>query len=77
MLLISSFIGGCAGSTGGGLKVIRVWLLMLQASRELKRLIHPRALLSISVGYKALSERVIDAVWGFSLPIFLYTLYVC
>tara|TARA_B100001094_G_scaffold332855_1_gene406889 strand:- start:6718 stop:8115 length:1398 start_codon:yes stop_codon:yes gene_type:complete len=73
MLLISSFIGGCAGSTGGGLKVIRVWLLMLQASRELKRLVHPRALFSISVGQKALPERVIDAVWGFfSAYIFVY-----
>ena len=37
----------------------------LQASRELKRLVHPRAMFSISIGKKALPERVIDAVWGF------------
>jgi len=35
LLLCSSFIGGCAGSTGGGLKVIRILLLYLQGSREL------------------------------------------
>ncbi|NMR78023.1 potassium transporter TrkG, partial [Vibrio alginolyticus] len=42
LLLFSSFIGGCAGSTGGGMKVIRILLLTLQGARELKRLVHPR-----------------------------------
>ncbi|GLP97690.1 TrkH family potassium uptake protein [Paraferrimonas sedimenticola] len=65
LLIFSSFIGGCAGSTGGGMKVIRVVLLFLQGSRELKRLVHPKAIYSIRLGSKALSNRVIDAVWGF------------
>ncbi|GEM81196.1 TrkH family potassium uptake protein [Vibrio superstes] len=65
LLLFSSFIGGCAGSTGGGMKVIRVLLLTLQGFRELKRLVHPRAVFTIKLGNKALSSRVIDAVWGF------------
>lgn len=65
LLLLSSFIGGCAGSTGGGMKVIRILLLSLQGARELKRLIHPRAVYSIKVGGNTLPSRVIDAVWGF------------
>lgn len=65
LLLFSSFIGGCAGSTGGGLKVIRVFLLSIQGFREMKRLIHPRALYPIKLGGNALPQRVIDAVWGF------------
>lgn len=65
LLLFSSFIGGCAGSTGGGLKVIRVLLLTLQGGRELKRLVHPKAVFPIKVGGKVLSQRVVDAVWGF------------
>lgn len=65
LLLFSSFIGGCAGSTGGGMKVIRILLLSLQGARELKRLIHPRAIYTIKVGNKALPQRVVDAVWGF------------
>lgn len=65
LLLFSSFIGGCAGSTGGGLKVIRILLLSLQGGRELKRLIHPRAVFPIKIGDKALPQRVVDAVWGF------------
>ncbi len=65
LLLFSSFIGGCAGSTGGGMKVIRILLLSLQGSRELKRLVHPRAIYTIKVGNKALPQQVVDAVWGF------------
>ncbi|CAD6512967.1 Trk system potassium transporter TrkH [Candidatus Profftia tarda] len=65
LLLCSAFIGGCAGSTGGGLKVIRILLLFLQGSRELKRLVHPNAVYSIKLGNRALPERILEAVWGF------------
>ncbi len=65
LLLFSSFIGGCAGSTGGGMKVIRMLLLSLQGVRELKRLVHPRAVYTIKIGKNALPQRVVDAVWGF------------
>lgn len=65
LLIFASFIGGCGGSTAGGVKVMRVVLLLKQGSRELKRLVHPRGLFSIRIGDKALPERVIDAVWGF------------
>jgi len=65
LLLMSSFIGGCAGSTGGGMKVIRILLLNLQGIRELKRLVHPKAVFKIKLGNKALPDRVIEAIWGF------------
>jgi len=70
LLLFSSFIGGCAGSTGGGLKVIRFLMLFKQGIREIMRLIHPSALISVKIGNKPLPERVINAVWGF------FSLYV-
>ncbi len=70
LLLFSSFIGGCAGSTGGGLKVIRFLLLFRQGVREIKRLVHPNALIPVKIGNKPLPERVINAVWGF------FSLYV-
>ena len=50
LLLFASFIGGCAGSTGGGLKVVRVLVLYLQGKRELNRLIHPNFSLSDKIG---------------------------
>jgi len=65
LLLCSAFIGGCAGSTGGGLKVIRILLLFKQGSRELKRLVHPNAVYTIKLGNRALPERILEAVWGF------------
>jgi trk system potassium uptake protein TrkH len=65
MLLFTSFIGGCAGSTGGGMKVIRFLLLFKQGLREITRLVHPNAQIPVKVGNKALPERVIEAVWGF------------
>ncbi len=65
LLIFSSFIGGCAGSTGGGLKVIRVFLLYLQGKREVERLIHPKAVYSVKLGDRAMPERVVEAVWGF------------
>lgn len=65
MLLFLSFVGGCAGSTGGGMKVIRFLLLFKQGLREIMRVIHPNAVLSIKVGGKPLQPRVIESVWGF------------
>ena len=65
LLIFSSFIGGCAGSTGGGLKVIRVLLLYLQGKREVERLIHPKAVYSVKLGDRAMPDKVVEAVWGF------------
>ncbi|WP_196139830.1 TrkH family potassium uptake protein [Aliikangiella sp. G2MR2-5] len=65
LLLFASFIGGCAGSTGGGMKVIRFLLLFKQGAREIKKLIHPSAIFKIRVGGNSLSENIIEAVWGF------------
>ncbi|MCO6412872.1 MAG: potassium transporter [Thiogranum sp.] len=65
LLLFTSFIGASAGSTGGGMKVIRFLLLFKQGVREINRLIHPNAQIPVKVGNKAVPERVIEAVWGF------------
>jgi len=65
LLLYVSFIGGCSGSTGGGIKVIRILLLVKQGVRELQRLVHPNAQIAVKIGKKAMSEKVIEAVWGF------------
>ena len=65
LLIFSCFIGACAGSTCGGIKVIRILLLFKQGIREIKRLIHPNAIFTIKIGDKPISERIIEAVWGF------------
>ncbi|MBD3610811.1 MAG: potassium transporter [Gammaproteobacteria bacterium] len=65
LLLFVSFIGGCAGSTGGGMKVIRFLLLLKQGKREIMKLIHPSAQIPIRMGGKSVSPGVIESVWGF------------
>lgn len=65
LLLFASFIGACAGSTGGGLKVIRILLLYKQGYREILRLIHPNAIITIKMGGRPVNDRVVNAVWGF------------
>jgi trk system potassium uptake protein TrkH len=66
-------MGGCAGSTGGGIKVIRILLIFKQGVREIQRLIHPNAVIPIKVGNTSVSDRVVDAVWGFfSVYVFAY-----
>jgi trk system potassium uptake protein TrkH len=65
LLIFISFIGACAGSTGGGMKVIRFLLLLRQGVRELNRLVHPSAQIPVKIGRKAMSDKVISAVWGF------------
>jgi len=65
LLLFTSFIGGCAGSTGGGMKVIRVLLLVKQGMRELMRLVHPNAQVVVKIGNTPVSNTIIDADWGF------------
>ena len=65
LLIFISFMGACAGSTGGGLKVIRVLLLFKQGMREVRRLIHPNAIINIKLGSGPVQESVINAIWGF------------
>jgi trk system potassium uptake protein TrkH len=65
LLLFSSFIGGCAGSTGGGMKVMRCLLLYKQGVREVHRLVHPSAEVPVKLGRNPVPQRVVDSVWGF------------
>ena len=69
LLICIAFIGGCAGSTAGGMKVYRVILLYRQSIREIHRLVHPHAVIQIKIGGQRTSDTIISAVWGF---FFLY-----
>jgi trk system potassium uptake protein TrkH len=65
LLILASFVGGSAGSTAGGIKVIRCLLIAKQGVREIIRLVHPNAEIPVKLGNKAVPFRVVDAVWGF------------
>jgi len=65
LLMLVTFVGGSAGSTGGGMKVIRWQLVLKQAQRELMRLVHPNAAVAVKFGDKAVAGRVLAAITGF------------
>lgn len=75
VLLILMFIGGSAGSTGGAIKNIRILLLLKQAYREFRKLIHPQAVTPIRLGDKVVSENVMRNITGFFfLYIFIFVI---
>jgi len=65
LLLLVSALGGCAGATTGGFKIVRVYLLTKQGIRELQRLVHPRSVVPLKLGGRTLNQEVANAVWGF------------
>ncbi len=66
-LFILMFVGGCAGSTAGGIKVIRGLVVARTIGRDIYRGIHPRAVLPLKLGSKVISEEVRMAVLGLVL----------
>jgi trk system potassium uptake protein TrkH len=65
VLIMTGFMVGCAGSTSGGVKVVRLILFVKQAMREMRRLIHPNAELPIKLQGKVVPDSVVYAVGGF------------
>ena len=65
LLLLAAFAGGCAGSTAGGIKLVRVLMIYLQGMREVRRLIHPNGVFPIKLGTMPVSDRLIESVWSF------------
>jgi len=65
LLLLLAFMGGCGGSTAGGIKVIRVMLICKQGLKELRQLVHPNAMLPVKLGNRSVPERIVIAVWSF------------
>jgi trk system potassium uptake protein len=67
LLMFLGCFASCAGSTGGGIKMVRMVLLIKQARRELVRIIHPRVVNPVTLGGEVLPASVMNAVLGFML----------
>ncbi len=65
LLIYISFVGGCGGSTAGGIKVLRVLLMVKQGAQEVRQLIHPHAVLPLRLGRRIVDPRLARSVWGF------------
>jgi len=65
LLLLSAFMFSCSGSTGGGVKVVRLALFILQALREMTKLVHPSAELLLKFDGRVVPNQIVYAVGGF------------
>jgi trk system potassium uptake protein TrkH len=74
LILLLLFVGGCAGSTAGGLKVVRVLVLAKIVRLEIWNLLHPRAILHIKVNGKKISQVSLNSITAFFM---LYMWILC
>lgn len=65
ILLLLMFIGASAGSTGGGIKCVRIWLLLKYSYTELLKQLHPRAIITVRLDHKPVSEDILKGVAAF------------
>ncbi|NLD35728.1 MAG: TrkH family potassium uptake protein [Desulfatiglans sp.] len=70
LLLVAMFLGGMAGSTAGGIKTMRVMLLVKHGYHEIFRVIHPHAVTTIKLNGRAVPQETLSSIWGF------FTLYL-
>ncbi len=76
MLMLLMFVGACAGSTGGGIKVARFAIMVKTAAREIRHLLHPRAVTSVTFCGKPVEEDTIKGTFAF-LVLYFFLLAGC
>jgi trk system potassium uptake protein TrkH len=76
LLILISFVGGCGGSTAGGMKVVRVMLLVKQGLLEVRRLVHPRALQRLRLGRRSVEPQLMQAIWGY-FAVYMISFIAC
>ena len=67
ILIIVMFIGACAGSTGGGIKVVRILILLRHSRTELFKALHPRAVKSVKFNNKTVPDEIISSIVSFTV----------
>jgi trk system potassium uptake protein TrkH len=65
VLFLLFFVGGCAGSTGGSVKVVRIMIVLKKIGVDLRRLLRPHAVLPVRVGERAIPDAVVTSVTTF------------
>lgn len=70
MLVCLMFVGGCAGSTGGGMKIIRAVLLTRRSLQEAKKIIYPQAVIPLKLNNQVIKEDTVNTIFSF------FTLYI-
>jgi trk system potassium uptake protein TrkH len=75
IMFMLMFFGGSAGSTGGGIKIMRILLFLKNSTMELKRLIHPNAVIPVRFNQNAVSPEILNNVFAF-ISFYLLTVII-
>jgi len=83
LLVMMMFVGGCAGSTGGGIKIVRIFIMWKKMIKEVRQFMRPQAVLQIKLGGKPVEEEIVSHIAAFftifiivfALASFLMTFY--
>ncbi|MBZ4654854.1 MAG: trkH [Peptococcaceae bacterium] len=75
ILVALMFVGGCAGSTGGSIKVGRILVLLKQCLLELQKVVHPRAIMSLKIGGKNVPNDIVINILQFFFIYMLITVF--
>lgn len=65
VLITCMFLGGMAGSTGGGIKIMRVMVLVKHSYQQIFHIIHPHAVTTVKLGGKSVPQEILNGIWGF------------
>ena len=74
-LIMLSVMGACAGSTGGGMKAMRILLIFRQGLRELRQLPHPNAVIPLKLDHRRVRPEVVSAVWSF-FAVYMFSSFI-
>ncbi len=75
-LMVILLMGGCGGSTAGGLKMFRILLLLKMGRREVQKILHPKAIFNITLGGRVVSEETIKSITAFFF-LYISTWVIC
>ena len=71
LLFLLFFTGGCAGSTGGGIKMIRLMIITKNIGREFKQILHPQGIIPVRVGERVIDSKILKTILGFFVMYFI------
>lgn len=75
LILYIMILGGCAGSTSGGLKIFRLWVILKVAQKQVKQVIHPRGFFNVKIDGLRIEESLLRIILGFILIFFSLILF--
>jgi trk system potassium uptake protein len=76
ILILVMVFGGCAGSTSGGMKIVRIMVILKASLREIMSMIQPRQIIAVRIADKTIDEKQVRSILGFFATFMISTLFL-